>query len=375
VRYIVWVTAEAVPRPLAAPDHAGPLRRSVVSEELSRTRRHISSLEADAARLIVAAEQQGIPEAEGFGSTVAWLVDLTGEPAYVCRAQVAVARALRHMPLTMQAFSSGRLSVSRVRLLVECREAAPILFERDERMLVEQACRLAARVLPVALSHWRRLADPDGAAEAVARAFAQRRLHASMHWRGMVRLDGDLDPEGGAVVLAALGSLSGRTREPDDARTPEQRRADALVEICRRHLDSGNSPIQGGERPHLHVTVDLAALQGEGLVDLDAGPITAEAVRRLGCDASVSRIVFGPDDEPLAVGRATRTVPAAMRRALDRRDRCCTHPGCDVPAPWCDAHHIVHWAKGGETRLENLRLLCRRHHGWEHDQAGYHRRQ
>lgn len=347
----------------------------MVSEELGRTRRHIASLEAEAARLIAEAERQGVPEAEGFGSTVAWLVDLTGEPPYVCRAQVALARSLRHMPLTMEAFSSGRPSVSRVRLLAECRELAPDAFSRDEAVLVEQARTLSARVLPMALSHWRRLADPDGAVEGAERAFERRRLHASASWQGMVRLDGDLDPEGGTVVLEALASLSAPTREPDDARTPEQRRADALVEICRRHLDSGDFPLQGGERPHLRVTVDLATLQGEGLVDLDAGPITAEAVRRLGCDASVSRIVFGPQSEPLQVGRATRTVPAALRRALDLRDRHCTHPGCDIPAHWCDAHHIQHWAKGGETRLDNLRLLCRHHHGREHDRHRYLRRE
>jgi hypothetical protein len=347
----------------------------VVSGELSRTRRQIAGLEARATRLIAEAEQEGVPAAEGFGSAVAWLIDLTGDPPYVCRAQVALARSLRHMPLTMEAFSAGRLSVSRVRLLVECREAAPAEFARDERLLVEQAGGLAARVFPVVLSHWRRLADADGAVEAVERAFARRRLHVSALWEGMVRLDGDLDPEGGAVVLEALASLSAPTREPDDARTPEQRRADALVEICRRHLDSGNFPLQGGERPHLQVTVDLATLQEEGLADLEAGPITAEAVRRLGCDASVSRIVFGPDDLPLQVGRATRTVSAALRRALDRRDRHCTYPGCDVPARWCDAHHIRHWAKGGETCLENLRLLCRRHHGWEHDRDPCRRRE
>jgi hypothetical protein len=371
----VGVTTDAAPRPLATPHPAGAPCRSVVSEELGRTRRHIASLEADAARLIAEAEQQGVPEAEGFGSTVAWLVDLTGEPPYVCRAQVALARSLPDMPLTMEALSSGRLSVSRVRLLAEYRESAPDAFARDERLLVEQACGLSARVLPLALSHWRRLADPDGAAEAAERAFEHRRLHASASWLGMVRLDGNLDPEGGAVVLEALASLSAPTREPDDARTPEQRRADALVEICRRHLDSGGFPIKGGERPHLQVTVDLATLLGEGLVDLEAGPITAEAVRRLGCDASVSRIVFGPDDEPLQVGRATRTVSVALRRALDLRDQHCTHPGCDAPAPWCDAHHIVHWAKGGETRLDNLRLLCRRHHGREHARDPYRRRE
>jgi len=85
------VTIEAASRPLATPDRAQTPLRSAVSEELGRTRRRIAGLEAQAARLIAEAEREGVPEAEGFGSTVAWLVDLTGEPPYVCRAQVALA--------------------------------------------------------------------------------------------------------------------------------------------------------------------------------------------------------------------------------------------------------------------------------------------
>ena len=113
----------------------------------------------------------------------------------------------------------------------------------------------------------------------------------------------------------------------------------------------------GGERPHLVVSVDLATLQGRGeqLVDLDCGPVTLDAVRRLACDASLTRVVMGPGSEPLDVGRRTRVVPASLRRALNHRDGGCTHPGCDTPAHWCDAHHITHWADGGGTDSANLR--------------------
>ncbi|HUU61083.1 MAG TPA: DUF222 domain-containing protein, partial [Acidimicrobiia bacterium] len=226
--------------------------------------------------------------------------------------------------------------------------------------------------------HWRRLADPDGALADAEQAFGRRRLHLSASWAGMVRLDGDLDPESGAVVMTALGSLAEPAAlDPEDGRSPAQRRADALTEICRRHLDSADRPRLGGERPHLQVTVDVATLAGRGeqLVDLDTGPITLEAVRRLACDATVSRILFREGSEPLEIGRAGRVVPASLRRALNARDGGCTHPGCDIPARWCDAHHLVHWAQGGKTEPANLRLLCRRHHRLAHDNAPYPRRE
>ena len=85
------------------------------------------------------------------------------------------------------------------------------------------------------------------------------------------------------------------------------------------------------------------------------------------CDACISRVITGGRSEVLDVGRSTRTIPIAMWRALVARDRGCSHPLCDRPAAWCDGHHVVHWADGGETKLENLRLLCRRHHRMVHE--------
>jgi hypothetical protein len=185
----------------------------------------------------------------------------------------------------------------------------------------------------------------------------------------MVRLDGDLDPESGGVVITALGSLAEpQALDPEDRRTPAQRRADALVEICRRHLDTADRPRVGGDRPHLTATVDLAALQGSGepLVDLDTGPTALETVRRLACDATLTAILTDPGGRPLRAGRRTRVVSPSLCRFLHQRDRGCTHPGCQVPARWFDAHHVTHWAHGGSTETANLQLLCRRHHRLAH---------
>jgi hypothetical protein len=113
------------------------------------------------------------------------------------------------------------------------------------------------------------------------------------------------------------------------------------------------------------VVCDLDSLRGVagGLHETENGEVIDVAtVRALACDSSVSRIVLGPDSEVIDVGRRTRTIPAALRRAIIARDRHCTHQGCERPARWCDVHHDIHWADGGPTSPGNCRLLCRFHH-------------
>jgi len=193
----------------------------------------------------------------------------------------------------------------------------------------------------------------------------------------MVRVDGELDPETGETFLSALASIldaEARTRTEEDVRSPAQRRADALGELSRQWLDRSDRPEIAGERPHMGVTVSLDALTGASAdpAELDrAGALPAHVAARIGCDASIRRIVLSPMSEPLDVGRATRTVPPAMRRAVVLRDRHCRFPGCDRPHAWCDAHHAVHWARGGDTSLANLVLLCRPHHRLMHERGGF----
>ncbi len=300
---------------------------------------------------------------------------VSGDPAAVCRSRLGVAISLQGMPETRVAFAAGQIAESRVRLLAQAKELAPEEFSRDEARLVAQTAVVSSQRLPQVLQEWRRSTDPEGTQAHVERRFACRALHLSDAWSGMLHLAGDLDPESGGIVQAALRSLAEPARpDPQDDRTPAQRHADALVEICRRHLDSTPSTASG--RPHLNITVPWEMLRKDsGLVDTEAGPISVETARRLACDATISRVTLQPDGTPAEAGPSRRVIPAPLRRALDLRDQGCTHPGCDVPARWCDAHHVQHWAHGGRTELANLRLLCRKHHRHTHDHGCYPRRQ
>ena len=134
--------------------------------------------------------------------------------------------------------------------------------------------------------------------------------------------------------------------------------------ICRSWLDASDRPTVAGERPHIVVTLDLDALEGRAgrSVFADAGPVTPETARRLACDANISRVIVDARSQPLDVGRTSKVVPPPLRRAVTIRDGGCRFPGCGRPPGWCDAHHIRHWADGGETALGNLVLLCRPHH-------------
>lgn len=246
----------------------------------------------------------------------------------------------------------------------------PQQFEDDHKVLIDAARELSPANLRKALDYWRQAHQPEHFANDEQRRFDRRKLFASPTLDGMWRLDGYSDPEGGSVVTTAFhAAMEPWALDPNDLRTTPQRRHDALVEICRFYLDHAEVPLQGGERPHVTVLVDLAGLEGRAGTTCEleeGGVISAEAARRLACDAGISRVITRGASEPLDVGRRTRTIPAAIRRALVVRDGGCAAPGCDRPPRWTDAHHRVHWADGGPTSLDNLVLLCRRHHRMAH---------
>jgi hypothetical protein len=333
---------------------------------LRRVGQVVSRAEAVRAEAIAEAERTDAARQEGFTSTTAWLIAVSGEPAPICRSQIAVADALQVMPETRTALAAGEVSASRVRLLADAQALAPEAFARDEGKLVSEAAVASSQQLPQVLAAWKRATDAAAAEAAAARLHTRRALHLSKGWSDMLHLSGDLDPESGLVVLSAIQALADPANlDPSDTRTPAQCRADALVEICRRYQQpqgETSHPV-----PQITVTIPWNTLQtGKGVVDTPAGPITAEAGRRLACDATISRIILDPEGTPVEAGRAPRVPPPAMRRALALRDQHCTWPGCDRPAHWCDAHHIIHWANGGKTELANLRLLCPQHHTSAH---------
>lgn len=337
--------------------------------ELERASRVI---DAERSRRLAEVERRGTWNVDGHLSVVSWLAATIRVGFARASQQVKRSRALQHMPGTARALGDGDLCAEAAGLLMGAREAAPEAFREAEPMLVEAAAALPMRELRTAVAYWRQLADAAGSLERELRQHEARRLHVSPLLSGMVRVDGDLDPESGQTVITALRCMQdawAKDGQPGGRSAP-QRRADALVALCRSWLDRSDRPEVAGERPHIVVTVDLETLAGRPgkRSELeDAGPIMPEAARRLACDAGVSRIVTTGRSEPLDVGRKTPVVPAAIRRALVLRDGGCRFPACGRPQAWCDAHHIVHWADGGETALTNLVLLCRPHHRAVHE--------
>jgi hypothetical protein len=155
----------------------------------------------------------------------------------------------------------------------------------------------------------------------------------------------------------------------DEPPKPSARRADALAIVAESFLKHGVGALNRGERHQIIVHVDAETLHAgtAGRCELEDGPsMPAETVRRLACDSSVITLLEDKDGTPLDVGRRTRSIPPAIRRALNARDRGCRFPGCPNTR-YVDGHHIRHWAQGGETRLHNLLTLCRFHHRQVHE--------
>ena len=190
-----------------------------------------------------------------------------------------------------------------------------------------------------------------------------------------------LDAEGGAILERALDAYDRPDARDvvDGPRTLAQRRADSMVQICSEALARKEAQT-GHHTTGVDAVVDVdrlarrsspADLLASRCEILGAGPVPGVVLERLSCDASVGRVVMRGASEVLDLGRRTRVVSAALLRALRLRDRHCVFPGCSAPPHWCDVHHLLHWAHGGETNLGNCALLCRRHHVACHE-GGWH---
>src|SRR5438552_4018491 len=159
--------------------------------------------------------------------------------------------------------------------------------------------------------------------------------------------------------LAVGEPLARKSGEHDDRLLP-QRYADALVELA-----------SAGRPANIQVTATIETLKGmagAGAAEMEFSlPISSVAVQRMACDCSVTRVLLSQESLVMDVGRAKPIVSSSLRRALKVRDGHCRWPGCERTASKCDGHHVVHWINGGPTDLDNLVLLCRRHHRMVHE--------
>jgi hypothetical protein len=171
---------------------------------------------------------------------------------------------------------------------------------------------------------------------------------------GRLKYWGEMDPEAAAQFKAMLEPLA-KPSTADDSRPLAQRQGDAFAELLGLAIRAADLPTEAGERPHVSMILDQA-----GRAMLDTGIHLSEPQFRLmACNARITPILLG---EELRLGRTTRACSLALRRVLHARDRGCAFPGCDRPPKWCDAHHVKYWSEGGLTDVDNMVLLCKRHH-------------
>jgi hypothetical protein len=395
--------------------------RSTLVDSLDHMHALIGQMTAIKLEWIREVDGQGIAVEQGATNTATWLRDRHRISAAAATLQVKLAAALHHdLPATAEALAAGVVNVEQVRVIASAVADLPVEYRgAGERHLVGEAGSFGPRELGVLGQRLFEVIAPDEAdkqAQAALtrseeRAYQGRDLRLSdVAGDSRVRLTGWLDRESAAQVRAALdplcaprtagparptgpgsagpgsawpesggpgsagpesgGSGSGGSAGPAvvgegaDRRTPGQRRADALVEICRIAMACGKLPDNGGDRPQVVVTVNLDTLRsqlGAAMLD-DATPLDATTARRLACDAALLPAVLGSAGQVLDLGRERRLFTGPIRRALVLRDRGCAFPGCDRPPRWTDGHHITHWADGGPTNLTNAVLLCGYHH-------------
>ena len=406
----------ALPAPPAPPDPwAEADALDDLADEIATLAAHIHAATRRLLLLIAEFDSRRGWELGGHRSCAHWLRHRTGVDLGTAREKVRVARRLVGLPETSAAMARGELSFSQVRALT--RVARP----EDERELLELARGVSTARLESMVRSWKRGSRKDEAA--LERERHERRTFSVFPDEdGMYLVRGRLDPEVAALLMRAVDAASDALFREDPSpfetqddeerrRAAAQRRADAVGLLAERALavgfgrsggaageggadiDAGeagddgecaaDAPISGTRAARyqvvLHVDAETLSAEGEGegegagagaeeagRSELEDGTrLSAETSRRLACDAALVRVRRAADGRILDVGRRTRTIPSALRRALEVRDRGCRFPGCGLR--FTDAHHLRHWADGGETSLANCALLCHHHHRLLHE--------
>lgn len=353
-------------------------RADALEQEITNLCAKINAASYRLLKLIAALDDEAPWAAWGLQSCAHWLNWRCGIGPNAAREKVRAAQALKNLPAISSAFECGRLSFSKVRALTR------IADSENEAELLELAHHASAAQVEKLVRAYRRV-DRLNEREQAQASHDARELNYHIDEDGSLVIHARLPAEEGAVVLQALkvamdaqytgsDNTTGADTENDVTAVTStstdslaQRRADALTAMAETTLRHGSQPSAERYQVVVHVTAETLATDANDRCELDNGPrLAAETARRIACDASRLRISTDAAGNPLDIGRKTRAVPPAMQRALRSRDHGCRFPGC-THERFVDAHHIQHWANGGQTSLDNLVLLCRRHHRLVHE--------
>jgi len=344
-----------------------------ILEALEDVYRAESRLVAQKARLVGEADARHAHAAERAQSLSQWIAHRCGVPAGAARNDLMLARSLRHLPDTAGKLADGDIGRHQATVIARHHQnpRTTEALERDEAMLAGEAARLPWPLFKRVAAYWGQLADPEGTDDDAEERRCRRRVKLRQGWGNDWAVDGLLDPIGGTVVDTALRRIEdelfaedraeaiarlGRTPHPFELRrTVDQRRADALVEMARRAMATP----PGSRRPAPLVTILVGYETFAGRVcELADGAVVAPSdVAALLDDAVIERAVFEGPSRVMDIGEQ-RLFTGALRRAIELRDRTCTHPYCDAPVWRCDVDHKIPYAAGGPTTQDNGRLYC-----------------
>jgi hypothetical protein len=360
----------------------GELADAALEDAITTLAANIAAANAEFLSLIGEFDRREAWAAWGVHSTAHWLNWKCGIALGAAREKVRVAKALLGLPEVAQAFSRGALSYSKVRAMTR------VATRENESYLLMIAHHGTATHVEQAVRAYRSVDRLEANANA-QKCHASRELNWYYDDDGMLVVKARLLAENGAMLLKALEAaatdaeqnavapacshpsadvLAGTSQE--SACPAASKRADALSHLAEQFLARGASSSNTADHHQIVIHVDHAALKSMGdysRSEIEHGPAVAPATaRRLACDAAIIEIEENENGEALNIGRKTRSVPPAIRRALRNRDDGCRFPGC-TNHRYVDAHHIRHWADGGETSVSNLVLLCRKHHRLVHE--------
>ena len=338
-------------------------------------------------------------DAQGSVTAIDWIRHHCRMSAHAAARSVAAGEQMGRLPASVAALDAGEIGFAHFSLLASVARAvgttrtsgtldvavpgdaswddgsgpgdpsaSPIRF--DERPLLELAREHSVSRFGYDCTHARHASDAAAVLDEQVSAAARNRCEFIPCEGGFLAIRGFFDPVAAATIKTAVLPLARPTGAGDDRPLP-RRLADALVEVAAHALDLGAVPTTGGASTHLQLIASVETVMGlDGAPggDLEfAGAVSAATVQRLACDARVRRILLGPTSAVIDVGRALRLPSPAARAVLRARSGGCEWPGCERPVAFTNAHHLVHWGHGGGTDVDNLVLLCYRHHWLIHE--------
>ena len=357
---------------------------AVGDEELGEVIRELGRLEAmltaERNRLIGEWDRRGAWRSTGAKSASSALASMDRSPKAECGARVKLERSLRDLPAVREAYRAGDIREAHARLLARARNPrSAMAMARDEAMLVDQAMTLPFSQFTRVVDYWLQRADPDGADDSDLERRERRHVSLDRTLAGMWSGTTLLDPISGEIVGTELERREqelfetdwaeakerlGRDPRPGElARTPGQRRADALVEMARRSAAYEHDGKAAG--PLFQVLLGSDAFSH--LLQLASGQVLPpSALLPWLSSADLERYLFDGTRERVISVSYRRSFDGALRDLIKVRDQFCYHETCDEPSHRCQVDHVEPWAAGGITAQGNGRLACGFHNRLRH---------